>query len=310
MSGVDLSFRCMGTTVRLVGADRERVEAARRYLLDFDERLSRFRPGSELSALNADLRETVPASALLRAAVRAGLWAAEATDGLVDPTLIDAVEAAGYAASMAGAESQPLGAALDAAPPRRPAAPDPRSTWRRVEVDDDEGVIRRPAGVRLDTGGTGKGLAADAAALLFGGEGRFVVDCGGDVRVGGPDAQRRPFEISVAHPLTGNIADSFPLAGGGVATSGIDVNLWQRADGSYAHHLLDPSTGEPAWTGLVGVTALAPTALEAETLTKAALLSGADKARFILAPHGGVLFHDDGRSEPVGRVAERTAVAA
>ena len=64
-----------------------------------------------------------------------------------------------------------------------------------------------------------------------------------------------------------------------VATSGIDRRVWQRPDGSYAHHLLDPGTGEPAWTGVISATAIAATALEAEALAKAALLSGPRGAR-------------------------------
>ena len=73
------------------------------------------------------------------------------------------------------------------------------------------------------------------------------------------------------------------LGCGAVATSGLNVRIWRRADGRYAHHLLDPATGEPAWTGLVGATALGATALEAETLAKAALLSGPDGRRELLA---------------------------
>jgi thiamine biosynthesis lipoprotein len=84
-----------------------------------------------------------------------------------------------------------------------------------------------------------------------------------------------------------------------VATSGLNVRLWRRADGTYAHHLIDPSTGEPAWTGLIGATAVAGSALEAETLSKLALLSGPDGARRVLAGRGGVLFHDDGAVEVV-----------
>lgn len=308
MTDIDVSFRCMGTTVRLVGEDRERIEEARRYLLAFDRRLSRFRPDSELSTLNADPRETVPASALLRAAVRAGLWAAEVTGGLVDPTLVDALEAAGYATSMAGAEPQPLGAVLDAAPTRRPAAPDPRAGWRHVEVDDVAGVVHRPVGVRLDTGGTGKGLAADAAALLLEGDDRFVVDCGGDLCVGGPGARRQPFEVGVAHPLTGLIAHTFSLAAGGVATSGIDRRVWRRADGRHGHHLIDPSTGRPAWTGLVGATAVAPSALEADVLAKAAVLAGPQGGRELLQAHGGILFHEGGRTERIGLAVPRDAL--
>jgi thiamine biosynthesis lipoprotein len=86
---------------------------------------------------------------------------------------------------------------------------------------------------------------------------------------------------------------------GAVATSGLDRRLWQRPDGTYAHHLLDPSTGEPAWTGLIAATALAPTALEAEALAKAALLSGPQRARRVLAAGGGILVHDSGDVERI-----------
>jgi hypothetical protein len=43
-------------------------------------------------ALNADPRERVPASELLREAVKIGLTAAERSGGLVNPTLIGAMD--------------------------------------------------------------------------------------------------------------------------------------------------------------------------------------------------------------------------
>jgi thiamine biosynthesis lipoprotein len=235
----------------------------------------------------------VPASPLLRTAVAAGVWAAERTGGLVDPTLVGALERAGYAQSRDGAEPAPLHEALDSAPTRRAARPAAEAAWRSVAVDHVAGTIRRPRGVRLDTGGTGKGLAADAVAHRLDGT-RFAVDCGGDIAVGGPH------EIAVRHPLSGEIVHHLEVASGGVATSGIDARVWRRPDGSFAHHLIDPSTGEPAWTGLVGVTAVAGSALEAETLSKQALLSGPEQAPAVLAAAGGgVLFHDDGELEVV-----------
>jgi thiamine biosynthesis lipoprotein len=70
--------------------------------------------------------------------------------------------------------------------------------------------------------------------------------------------------------------------------------------GALAHHLIDPATGAPAWTGLLTATALAPTALEAEALAKAALLSGPSAGALLLRAHrGGVLVHDDGTVEPI-----------
>ena len=128
--------------------------------------------------------------------------------------------------------------------------------------------MRRPPGVEIDTGGTGKGLAADLVAVLVAGADRFAVDCGGDLRVGGPGALAEPFDVQVRHPLTGEIAHAVRLTAGGIATSGLDVRLWRDTEGRPAHHLLDPSTGRPAWTGVIGATALAPSALEAEVLAK------------------------------------------
>jgi len=70
-------------------------------------------------------------------------------------------------------------------------------------------------------------------------------------------------------------------------------------NGVASSHLLDPSTGAPAWTGLVQASALAPTALEAETLAKAAYLSGPLAARGLLADHGGILVDEAGCVEIV-----------
>jgi thiamine biosynthesis lipoprotein len=318
MTEHDEQFACMGTTVRLViGASTAELSPAaaaaadaRRRLEEFDRRLSRFREDSELSALNADERTAVPASALLCTAVGAGLWAAERTGGLVDPTLVDALEAVGYARSRAGAQRIALESALAVAPPRRPARPSPRAAWQRVRVDPDRGFVYRPPGIRLDTGGTGKGLAADMVASRLGDRRRFVVDCGGDLRIGGSDAADFPYEVEVLHPLTGAGAQTLNVGSGGVATSGIDRRAWATPGGGCAHHLLDPSTGLPAWTGLVGATALAPTALEADVLAKAAVLSGPAGARTLLRRHGGIFFHDDGHVERVAVPIPRAAMRA
>jgi len=284
------------------------AEDARRFVAEFNAALSRFKPESELSALNADPRERVPASELLRAAVSAGLEAAERSGGLVDPTLTDEIESAGYVASRAGMRGEPLEAALREAPARRPARPNPAARWRGFEVDDEAGTIRRPPGVRFDTGGAGKGLAADLLAARLRGYSRFIVDCGGDIRIGGPDALVTPYEVFVEHPLTGERAFVLKLGSGAVATSGLNVRIWRDASGRFAHHLLDPASGEPAWTGLVGATALGDTAVEAETYTKAALLSGPERGREVLAARGGLLVHDDGEVETVGPLAARPRI--
>jgi thiamine biosynthesis lipoprotein len=276
----DVTFDCMGTTVRLL---TERADECRAFLEHFDATLSRFRVDSELCRLNADPREEVPVSGLLHAAISAGLRAAELTEGLVDPTLVTPLEASGYDRTRREPELA-LEAALAQAPARRPAAPDPAEPWRQITLTD--ATVRRPPGLRFDSGGTGKGLAADLLAARL--EGRYAIDCGGDIRVGGV------FDVEIRHPLTGTNFHRLRVGDGAVATSGIDTRLWRAPDGTPRHHILDPSTGRPAWTGLISVTALAPTALEAEALAKAALLSGPHGARKWLDRHGGVVITDDG----------------
>ncbi len=304
----DVVFEAMGSHVRfLIGEQGEGQPAApdaareaRSFVTGFDRALSRFRADSELCRLNLDQRRSVPASDLLRKAVRAGLWAAERSGGLVDPTLLREIESSGYRESRAGLPGAPLGEALEQAPERRPAHPDPAARWREFEVDDVAQTITRPPGLLFDTGGTGKGLVADMIAATLRGYPRFIVDCGGDIRIGGADALVNPYEVFVEHPVTGDRAHVLRLGTGAVATSGLNVRIWRRRGGGFAHHLLDPSTSEPAWTGLVGATALANTALEAETLAKAALLSGPEGGRRLLGERGGLLVHDSGRVELVG----------
>jgi thiamine biosynthesis lipoprotein len=314
----DTTFQSMGSDVRLIieaplrrglPTPAEAAEGERRYIEDFAHRLSRFRSDSELCALNADRRVEAPASSLLCTAVAAGLWAAERSGGLVDPTLVAEIEAAGYDSSKAGETPVPLHLALADAPARRAARPRAFARWRQIEVDHRCGTVRRPPGLRIDTGGTGKGLAADAVAHRLRHYTRFVVDCGGDIAVGGVGCQLDPVAIEVEHPLTGECIHTLRLTHGGVATSGVNVRVWKRPDGSFAHHLLDPSSGEPVWSGVIGATALAPSVLEAETLSKLALLTGAEGARLALAEHGGLVVHDDGEVELIGPLELRDNVA-
>ena len=310
----DRTFRALGTNVRLIATGagaRGAVSRARRAILDYHRRLSRFDPASELSALNCDPRPVVPASALLRSAIGAALWAAEHSGGLVDPCLLDALEAAGYAGSFERVEKDPhggpnptfAGCARDAG--ARPAAPDPRQRWRAIRIDERAGTIARPPGLRLDLGGSGKGHVADLVARELDGLSNWVVDCGGDIRVGGGAR-----EVLVAHPLSEPPAARLWLDGGAIATSSIVARSWRRGDGRRAHHLLDPSTGEPVRTGILSATALAPTTLHAETLAKVALLRGPAGAREVLAAAGGLIVHEDGGVECIGPLPTAQGVAA
>lgn len=292
------SFACFGGECTVIVSDPDErdaaraVQAARRSLLEWHWRFSRFVADSELSALNGDPRETVPVSPLMRRLVQAAACAARDSGGLVNPTLLAEIEAAGYAESLGSGGSLALDRALAAAPPRAAAAPDPSARFLQLEVDRRSGTVTRPPGVKLDTGGIAKGVFADELAALLAGHGAFVVDCCGDLRLGGSDGVAR--DVHVESPFGGPVLHTYSVSEGAFATSGIGRRAWLDAHGRPAHHLLDPGTGRPAFTGVVQATALASTGAEAEMRSKAAVLSGPDGAAEWL-PHGGIVVLDDGR---------------
>jgi thiamine biosynthesis lipoprotein len=256
-------------------------------------RLTRFDPASELSQLNAAPETVVYASRLLRRLARAVVEAGERSGGLVDATLVDELERAGYRASRAGVPGLTVAEILQGGWPARPARPRADDAWRRIVVDDGARTITRPPWLRIDSGGLGKGLAADLVANTLKLHPVFAVDCCGDVRIGG--RARVPRRVLVEHPAGGEPVHALQIVDGAVATSGITRRSWRDGSGAVAHHILDPFTGRPAWTGVIQATALAPTALEAEILAKAALLAGPVRGHELLGEHGGgVLVLDDG----------------
>ncbi len=271
------------------GSAGDAVALVRRALLAWHMRFSRFSPASELSRLNGDPRRSVPVRPLMARFATAVRDAGSLSGGLVDATLLRQIELAGYDEDLR--DPLALAAALALAPARRPASAAGAQRWREVEVDLAAGTVTRPPGLALDGGGLAKGLFADVLGETLATHSSFAINCAGDLLIGGTAEVPRP--IKVQSPFDGSTLHTFELPRTGIATSGIGRRSWLDRDGAPAHHLLDPSTGRPAFTGVVQATALAPSALEAEIRAKAALLSGPRAAPAWLS-HGGVLVLDDG----------------
>ncbi len=290
-----LRFDCFGGRCAVyVEGDAEETagqaaERARAALLRWHGAFTRFSAASELSMLNADQREQVPATPLMARLAATAREAAERTGGLVDATLAAELAQAGYGGELRA--TLPLGLALALAPLRAPAGSAPARRWERLEGNEAAGLVRRPPGLALDSGGLAKGMFADELAATLGAHRSFAIDCAGDLAVGGAADLARV--VGVESPFDGEVLHRLSIRAGGVATSGIGRRSWLGADGRPAHHLLDPATGRPAFTGVVQATALAPTATLAEIHAKAAVLSGPQHAPGWL-PWGGVLVFDDG----------------
>ena len=278
------TFRAMGTEIELlVEADGAAgaLDAAEDEFHRLEALLSRFREDSELSRLNRD--GAVDAGPDLRHVVELALAARERTAGRFDPTIHDALVAAGYDRSFE--QIDPWCQAPCLAPGVAGGAVSVEGT--RIELD---------RGVRIDLGGIGKGYAAERAAEILATAGPCLVNAGGDIAVRGG---RWPVGVeTAAEPLT------LELSRGGLATSGQDRRRWRR-NGRELHHLIDPRTGEPAETDLLRVTAIAPDAIEAEVAAKSLFLAGAECAACEADAAGiaAVLVTGDGRTILAGGLA-------
>lgn len=283
------SFKSLGgqIAIQAEGEDSgEAVAAAEEIIHDLHDRLSRFEPESELCRLNADPRESVPASGLVIRFADLVRQAGEQTGGLVDATLLDQIEQAGYVNSI-----DPDREFVAVLSPSGPGSAAPSAGgWSKVNVDRESSSISRPPGVRLDSGGLGKGLAADLVAEHLNGFKTWGVACAGDLRFGGRSGAPRRIDIT-SPDGSGRVVAEFTAPAGAVATSGVTRRSWTGESGR-GHHLIDPRTGRPAETGLLQATAVAPTAAEAEIRAKAALLSGPEMASEWL-PDGGVIVNEE-----------------
>lgn len=272
----------LGTRVEVavVAGDRATAVAAATAALDLvaeiHRRLSFHEPGSELSRLQREAsRRAVlvgPATARL---LRRALRLAAATGGAFDPTVAGRLVAGGHLP----------------APPGAPA-PDPRATFRDVEVGGDGRVrFRRP--LWLDLGGVAKGWAVDRAVALLRARGARAgrVDAGGDLRVFGG----APARVGVRDPeRAGALAAVVELARGALASSATGA-----PGGDLAGHLVDPLHGG-CGDAPAGATVVAASALEADALTKLVLFSPERAERELLRRGASALRLERGRVRRFG----------
>jgi FAD:protein FMN transferase len=260
-------FSAMGTTVELLleAADgrpaRAAIARARAEFARLEGLLSRFRPDSELSALNRERRMRVGSD--LARVLDAALALRRRTGGRFDPTVGRALRDCGYDRTFGEV-------ARDDPRPAPAGAPGSRV----VAIDRATGWVALGAGVDLDLGAIAKGDAADRACALLAEAGPCLVNAGGDLTVSGARAGG-PWTVAVDAPGRGIALD---LERGALATSGVDRRRWRRG-GRPMHHAIAPASGLPAATDLVRASAVAATCAEADALATALLVAGSHDGR-------------------------------
>ena len=264
-----IEFRAMGCQM-LALLDNDLAQAKQELALlptwfeEWEQCLSRFRADSELSHLNRQAGKPVEVSDVMWKVAQEALRAAHDSDGIVVPTLLGALEAAGYDRSFEQVGNMASSSAKISQ----------YDLWQEIETNPDTGTITLPEGCRLDFGGIAKGWAAHQAARKLSKWGSVLVDAGGDIAISGPMNGQNAWPIAISDPFARTPEPLLLLRQGGIATSGRDYRRWKQNNQS-KHHIIDPRTNQPAETDILTATVVAPSLADAEVAAKTVLILGA-----------------------------------
>src|ERR1035437_2782488 len=293
---VSRTWTCMGTFASLTVAAEEEAALgtaaalAEATLRDLDNRLSIFKPDSEISRLNQSAGASpVQVSGQTEEVLRLSWHYADATGGAFDLTVAPLMRFWGFN----------KGPSLAAVPDRATIA----SVLKRVGYhhlsQSNQTAFLDQEGMGVDLGGIGEGYAVDVCyqALMTNAVRNLMVNLGGTIRCRGSAAPGRPWSIGVRDPFNKDkIIGTLHLADGmAVATSG-DYEKFVVIEGKRYTHIMDPRTGWPV-EGVASVTVIATNAAEADAMAVGIFVLGLKESQPVLErmPNCQVIFIPDER---------------
>ena len=268
-------FRAMNTGILLAGeGEREAVETgfsvAQKFIEDSEKRFTRFSNQSELAQLNRSAGGWFDASKDMFEVVSLALQLYRQTAGLFDPSILEALEQAGYDRSMDEIRLH--------GPTAVTVLPRPKLHYFnevRLDGTPQHWRIALPVEMRIDLGGIAKSWIAEKAAVrLSEWTDACAVDAGGDMFFVGLPAGQDAWQVTIEDPLDDkNVLAALKVQPGAVATSTVTKRRWKQGNREQ-HHLIDPRTQQPADTDWLSVTVVAGHAAQADVYAKSLLIGG------------------------------------
>jgi thiamine biosynthesis lipoprotein len=194
----DIHFRAMNTDVNAwlwqgdAGTAQRALHEVEQFFHEAHSRFTHFGTSSELSALNASAGRPFAASPQMLEVVELAVKYSALTDGWFNPTIIGALEAAGYDRTF-----DPIKDVRD----QRTTADSPVSAASAIALDAQQRTITLPQDVRIDLGGIAKGWAVQKTAQQLAIYGPCLVDAGGDMMTFGAVPGSSSWAIELADPL-------------------------------------------------------------------------------------------------------------
>ncbi len=285
---VELSGEAMGTTWHVTylplpgGAEPAAIKRElERRLAVVNDSMSTWQPDSEISRFNrSQPGDWVTVSAPFAEVVAAAMSIGELSGGAYDVTVGPLVELWGFGPARPRIDL-PSDAAIRA---RKELV-----GQRFLELDREQGRMRRLREVELDLSSIAKGYAVDllAGALLAQQITDFLVEVGGEMRLSGSSPRGDAWRVAVERPQPGarSVALGLALTDVAIATSG-DYRNYFEVDGRRYSHSIDPRSGRPVAHDLVSVTVIAADCMRADGWATALTVLGAEEALALAEAQG------------------------
>lgn len=262
-----LQTYALGTicTQTVYDGDTSVMKSSEQILYDIDARMSRYRDGSEIDAVN-ESADFVKISEDTEYVIKTAQQVSELSEGAFDISM-----------GILSAEWDIVNN------PHVPTAEKIAADLAQVGYEKivlENGEIKTPEGMIIDLGGIAKGYAADALAKKYreAGVKSALINLGGNIYAIGNKPDGSKFLIGIADP--DNSTDYFAvieIADTALVTSGAYERNFTAPDGTFYHHILDPKTGYPADSGVISVSILSDNSTLADALSTAVYILGADK---------------------------------
>ena len=288
LSLIRVSRRAMATTfeVALPFGTPDALAAAEDALDVIDaveDQLTVYRDSSEVARLNADaFARSVPVAAnLFDLLTQCAEWTRDTAGGF--DIAVGALVASWASHKREGRVPPPTDLATARA----------NSGMRHVMLDAQTRSVKyRFSQLSLNFGSVGKGYALDLAAEVLRnrwGVGSALLHGGGSsVRaLGTPPGHSRGWPVAVTHPSGSGTLGTVYLKDQGMGTSAATFQFFEVAGRRYGH-VIDPRTGSPA-AGTDSASVVAPTAAQADALSTAFFVQGADAAIEYIQPRAALL---------------------
>ena len=155
----------------------------------------------------------------------------------------------------------------------------PLVDYRKIQYDAATGTVTLPEGMEIDLGSVAKGYAGQLAAQMLREHGvqSALLNLGGNVQTVGAKPDGSPWQIGIKDPQGEDAMMVLSVEDQAVVTSGGYERYFEQ-DGQTYWHIMDPSTGHPADSGLISVTIVGDEGVVCDGLSTALFVMGLEKA--------------------------------